>query len=142
MTGIMVVGHGHFATGSASAAELIIGKQTNFAAVDFPEGDTKTELEEHIREGLKILEDAEKILVFCDLLSGSPFNTVVMEAMKDQRLTVYYGVNLGMLVETLVNRETGSTWEELKSRVLECGREQLGVFAPETAEDEEEDSWD
>ena len=27
MTGIMVLGHGHFASGIASAAELILGKQ-------------------------------------------------------------------------------------------------------------------
>lgn len=142
MTGIMVVGHGHFATGITSAAELIAGRQENYAAVDFPDGDTKTELEEHIREGLGSLKDAEHILVFCDLLSGSPFNTVIMEAMKDERLTVYYGVNLGMLVETLVNRETGMSLEEIKGRVLECGREQLGVFAPEKAGEDEEDSWD
>ena len=43
MTGIMVLGHGHFASGIASAAELILGKQDDFVWVDFPEGDTKTE---------------------------------------------------------------------------------------------------
>ncbi len=142
MTGIMVVGHGHFATGITSAAELIIGKQACYAAVDFPEGDTKTELEEHIRQGLKSLDDAEEILVLCDLLSGSPFNTVVMEAMKDKRLTVYYGVNLGMLVETLMNRELGNSCGELKARIPESGKEQIGVFAPEKSGDDEEDLWD
>lgn len=142
MTGIMAVGHGHFATGIASAAELIIGKQEYFAAVDFPEGDTKTELEAHIREGLKTLEDCEEVLVFCDLLSGSPFNTVIVEALQDPRLTVYYGTNLGMLVETLMNRNLGSSCEELKARVLECGKEQLGVFTPEKSGDDEDDSWD
>lgn len=142
MTGIMIVGHGHFATGIMSAVELIAGRQAQYAAVDFPDGDTKTELVKHIREGLKSLEDCEKILVFCDLLSGSPFHTVAMEAMRDERLSVYYGVNLGMLVETFVNREIGHTWEELKERVLECGKEQLGVFVPGQTEDEEEDFWD
>ena len=44
MTGIMVLGHGHFASGIASAAELILGKQDDFVWVDFPEGDTKTDL--------------------------------------------------------------------------------------------------
>ena len=142
MTGIMVVGHGHFASGIRSALELILGEQADFATTDFPEGDTKTELEAHIRQALDTLKHTEKILVFCDLLSGSPFNTVIREAMKDERLTVYYGVNLGMLVETLMNRNLGSTWEELTARVLESGREQLGVFTPEKTEDEDDDSWD
>lgn len=141
MTGIMVTGHGHFATGIQSALELILGEQTDFAAVDFPEGDTKTELETNIRQALDSLADMNKIMVFCDLLSGSPFNTVVMEAMTDDRLTVYYGANLGMLIETLMNRSLGSTWEELCSRVLESGREQIGVFTPE-ASDDDDDSWD
>lgn len=142
MTGIMVVGHGHFATGVRSAVELILGGQTDFAAVDFPEGDTKTELEANIRQALDSLASMEKILIFCDLLSGSPFNTVIMEAMKDERLTVYYGVNLGMLIETLMNRNLGSTWEELTSRVLESGQEQLGVFTPDTSGEDDDDAWD
>ena len=73
MTGIMVLGHGHFASGIASATELILGKQDDFVWVDFPEGDTKTELEAHIAEALQTMKEAEHILVFCDLLSGSPY---------------------------------------------------------------------
>ena len=62
MTGIMVLGHGHFASGIASAAELILGKQDDFVWVDFPEGDTKTELEAHIAEALQTMKEAEHIL--------------------------------------------------------------------------------
>ena len=58
MTGIMVLGHGHFASGIASAAELILGKQDDFVWVDFPEGDTKTELEAHIAEEQEVQYDA------------------------------------------------------------------------------------
>ena len=52
MTGIMVLGHGHFASGIASAAELILGKQDDFVWVDFPEGDTKADWEARMAEGL------------------------------------------------------------------------------------------
>ena len=45
MTGIIVCGHGHFAKGLTSALHLIMGEQDNYIAVDFPSGDTKTELE-------------------------------------------------------------------------------------------------
>ena len=40
MTGIMVLGHGHFASGIASATELILGKLVDLVWVAFPEGDT------------------------------------------------------------------------------------------------------
>ena len=43
MIGIIVCGHGHFATGLTSSLHLIMGEQENYIAVDFPAGDTKTE---------------------------------------------------------------------------------------------------
>lgn len=56
MIGILVTGHGRFATGITSALELVLGKQEWFEAVDFPDGDTKTELERNMDEALKRLE--------------------------------------------------------------------------------------
>ena len=35
-TGIIVMGHGHFATGITSALELIMGSQPAYEALDFP----------------------------------------------------------------------------------------------------------
>lgn len=144
MTGIMVVGHGHFATGISSAAQLIVGKQHDFAAVDFPDGDTRTELEAHIREALDSMKELERILIFCDILNGSPFNTVMMEALKDERLRVFYGTNLAMLIEILMDREQEECAEQWQTHLLECGREQIGVFLSEQlqVEEEEADSWD
>lgn len=80
MIGILVTGHGRFATGITSALELVLGKQEWFEAVDFPDGDTKTELERNMDEALKRLEGTEHILAFCDILSGSPFNTLIDRA--------------------------------------------------------------
>lgn len=131
MTGIMVLGHGHFASGIASAAELILGKQDDFVWVDFPEGDTKTELEAHI-------------LVFCDLLSGSPFNTIVPESMKDRRIKVVYGTNLAMLIETLMERNIGMSWEEILEGIIENGRKQVDFFNEEDlegCEEENDEDW-
>lgn len=143
MTGIMVIGHGHFATGISSAAKLILGEQENFVAVDFPEGDTKTELEANIGDALDSLKEMEHVLVFCDLLSGSPFNTIVPAALNDERIRVFYGTNLGMLVETLMNRNLGSSWEELLTGVVESGREQIGTFLIQNRADSDgEDDWD
>ncbi len=142
MTGIMVVGHGHIATGMESAVKLILGEQENFLAVDFPEGDTKTELEENIGSALESMKDMEHILVFCDLLSGSPFNTVAPQALRDDRIRVFYGTNLGMLVETTMNRNLGSSFEELVSGCVESGKEQVGAFTAEKAKEDEEDDWD
>ena len=92
MIGILVAGHGHFATGIRSAVELILGEQENFVAVDFPEGDTKTELEVNINEALQELSEMEHILIFCDIISGSPFNVSLMKAGSPGRLWTSAGI--------------------------------------------------
>lgn len=144
MIGIMVLGHGHFASGISSAAELILGKQENFVCVDFPEGDTKTELEMHILKALEAMAEAEHILVFCDLFGGSPFNTIIPESLKDHRIQIVYGTNLAMLIETLMERNLERGWDEILQDILEKGRSQIDLFREERlldSDNENDEDW-
>ena len=136
MIGILVTGHGRFATGITSALELVLGKQEWFEAVDFPDGDTKTELERNMDEALKRLEGTEHILAF----SGSPFNTLIDRAMRRGGITVYYGTNVAMLLDTTLNRNFGKSLEELNADIVEKGRSQVGRFEAGGVE-EDDDSF-
>ena len=138
MFGIIVTGHGNFATGITSSLELIIGKQEQYVAVDFPQTDTKTELENKIRQAIELYKEEERILIFCDLLSGSPFNVSIMEAMNDDRIRVIYGTNLGMLIEALMERMQGESFETVVADAIECGKAQIGIFDA-SAVDEDDD---
>lgn len=140
MTGIIVCGHGHFAKGLTSALHLIMREQENYIAVDFPSGDTKTELEKNIYRAVAQLSRSENILIMCDLLSGSPFNTAIMLAMKNPNIHVIYGTNLGMLIETVLKRNNQASIEELIDTAISTGKQQIGIF--EVPEDTEEDSFD
>lgn len=140
MTGIIVCGHGHFAKGLTSALHLIMGEQENYIAIDFPSGDTKTELEKNIYRAVAQLSRSENILIMCDLLSGSPFNTAIMLAMKNPNIHVIYGTNLGMLIETVLKRNNQASIEELIDTAISTGKQQIGIF--EVPEDTEEDSFD
>lgn len=46
--------------------ELILGKQDDFVWVDFPEGDTKTELEAHIAEALQTMK--KQSIFWCSVI--------------------------------------------------------------------------
>ena len=140
MIGIIICGHGHFASGLTSALQLIMGEQENYIAVDFPKGDTNTELEKNINKAVEQLHDSESILVMSDLLSGSPFNTAIMLAMKKPNIHVIYGANLGMLIETVMKRNNGATIEDLIDTAISTGKQQIGIF--EISGDTEEDSFD
>ena len=130
MIGILLCGHGHFASGLQSALTLIMGEQDDLCAVDFPKGETNTELKEHITAALERFKALEHVLVMCDLLSGSPFNTAIMEAMKDARIHVVYGVNLGMLMETTLMRNMGEDIDKLIQGWDDCIKElsEVGTY--------------
>ena len=138
MFGIIVTGHGNFATGITSSIELILGEQEKYAAVDFPQTDTKTELENKIRQAIEMFQDEEHILIFCDLLSGSPFNVSIMEAMYDDRIRVIYGVNLGMLIGVLMERLQKEKFEKVIAEALNNGKSQIGLFDRDAVEDDDD----
>lgn len=138
MFGIIISGHGHYASGVYSSMELILGEQNNVSIVDFPQTDTKTELENNIQNAIKQFENEEHILICCDLLSGSPFNVSIMEAMKDSRIKVLYGVNIGMLLEILVNRNMGQSFEQICSNIVETGKSQIGFFDCSLVDDDDD----
>lgn len=135
MTGIIVTGHGHFASGIMSSVELIMGTQENVIPVDFPYGDTITELEANINSAIEKFDG--DIIVFADLLCGSPFNVATMAALKDERIRVVYGTNLGMLVESIMNLSQGMHTDELVDKAVITGKTQVGKF--EKSSDEEDD---
>lgn len=139
MIGIIVTGHGVFARGITTALELVLGKQEAYIDVNFPSEDTATELEANITNAINSLESSENIIVFADLLSGSPFNTAVMKAMKDERIKVIYGVNFGMLVEAVMNRNMGMEVNKIVSNAIETGKSQIGVFSANAVEDSDDD---
>ena len=138
MIGILVTGHGRFATGVTSALELVLGKQECFEAVDFPDGETKTELEQHMDEALGRLAETEHILAFCDILSGSPFNTLIDRAMRRGGITVYYGTNVGMLLDTTLNRNFGSSLKELPADIVDKGSRQVGRFEADSVKQDDD----
>ena len=71
MIGLIVTGHGHFATGLKSALALLGGEPSDFVAVDFPDGDTTEDLAAKLTAALEELAGCEGVLVCCDLLGGS-----------------------------------------------------------------------
>ena len=63
--------------------------------------------------------------------------------MGQKHSRVVYGTNLGMLVETLMNRNLGADWEELISELIQSGKDQVGMFFPkDDTEEEKDEDWD
>ncbi|ENZ00980.1 PTS system, mannose/fructose/sorbose family, IIA component [Clostridium thermobutyricum] len=127
MVGIIVTGHGNFATGVLSAAKLIAGTPEKLIGIDFTENDTVETLEEKIKKGIEEL-DTEEILVLADLAGGSPFKvSATIGVSSDKNIKVLSGTNLGMIIETALLRD-GKNLEEVVAFAKESGITSIQEF--------------
>jgi N-acetylgalactosamine PTS system EIIA component len=138
--GIIVSGHGHFATGITSSLELIMGKQDCYTTIDFPFGSSKVELEQMFASAVADMKDCEDIMILTDLFSGSPFNVAMEKAAADARIHLYYGINLGMLIEIVSRRMFRGSYAEVADGILDVGRQQIGLFSVEQLKEKAADN--
>ncbi|MDF2557567.1 MAG: fructose transporter subunit [Bacillales bacterium] len=130
MIGIIVTGHGNFASGLLSTVKLIAGEQEYLIGIDFLEENSTDELSQNIKEAIHTLGD--DVVIFTDLAGGSPFNQSVklkME-MKDKNIEVLSGTNFPMLLESLFTR-TGMSASDLAKQAIESGRAAIHAFNPQ-----------
>ncbi len=143
MIGIIVTGHGQFATGLVSALKLLAGEPEALLAVDFEAGDDIGRLEEKLKAAIESLggEACEGILVMTDLRGGSPFNVASRLSMEHPEVEVLTGTNLGMLVEAYMARQMAPDVKTLAVSTAASGKDQVGYFEKElvgSADDEDE----
>jgi N-acetylgalactosamine PTS system EIIA component len=129
MIGIILTGHGDFASGLNSALELIAGKQEDMEVVDFKGENGTLALEADLNSALFRLSNCEEVVFLTDLAGGSPFKSSVMLSLtqKKEKSFVIAGTNLGMLLEVSMSRDTSSIFE-LKKLALESGKSSVKVF--------------
>lgn len=140
MIGIIISGHGTFATGISSAVELLTGHQDFIVPVDFREEHSEEQLKENLKAAFDRLKDCEQVLVLCDILGGSPFKNAVMLSIGDERIKVLYGTNLGMAVELAMRCMMGQITEAdtLADEMIEIGKTQIGKYKYEPVEASED----
>lgn len=143
MIGFILTGHGEFAPGLASALELVAGQQEAFRVVPF-EVEKAAEYPELIHEEIRALrEETDGVLVFVDLLGGTPFNQAMMATQAVSDVSVVTGTNLPMLIETLFTRNSDptATLDSLTAGAIEAGQAGVAtrVLGGAVVDDEEDE---
>jgi len=111
-----------------SALKLIVGDVENYESVDFASLDSVGELEANLKVAFDSLSGCDGILVFCDLVGGSPFKTAVTLAVSRPDVRVLAGTNLGSLIETYMSRSSVSDLDNLTSLALDTAKSQVIQF--------------
>lgn len=143
MIGILVTGHGRFASGLTSGIELLAGVPEYYEAVDFAPEDSLEQLEAHIMEALDRLKGCDGVAIFTDLTGGSPFNvsSKIKRMYPDHRLEVTGGTNLPVVLNAYMSRAVMSDLTELVEASLEAGKAQMVrlVIEEHTGNDSDDD---
>ena len=131
MNGLIITGHGSFASGLQTSVKLIAGEQLNIEYVDFVESDSVADLEKKLNGALNRMEVAEGVLFLCDLVGGSPFKTAVTLSVQRPNAAVIGGANLAMIIETAIMKDNLPI-EELKIMAVNSGKEGIKAFETKT----------
>jgi mannose/fructose/sorbose-specific phosphotransferase system IIA component len=121
MINLVLVSHGDLAEGIVSAMHLIAGEQEGVIALSLKETDSIDELESRVETAIRQLNTGDGVLLMVDLFGASPFNTCVKLLSTFPDLQVVTGLNLPMLLETVMQRE-GKSAAELAKSAAESGK--------------------
>ena len=141
MVGILVTGHGHYATGLGSSLKLITGLTENIELVDFEEGHSIEVLTDNLNKALDNLKECDGVLVLSDLAGGSPFKTAVecKYARPEQVVEVIAGTNLPMLIEGATMMDGFDNPLELAEELIPTGKDYIIRFELEVHEDDSDE---
>lgn len=139
MIGLIVTGHANFGTGITSSVDLIAGEQEAYRAVDFLPTYSTEDLAAEMEKALDELKECEGIIIFTDLMGGSPFNVSAQIARGKDNIRIVAGTNLPMLVEIVMSRKFMDDLDGLVESVLETGKEQVVKYEFKQVVQEESD---
>jgi PTS system N-acetylgalactosamine-specific IIA component len=126
MYGIIVVGHGAFAPGITTSVKMIAGELDHYIPLEFLEEEAIDALPLKLQAAIDdLLQETQGILIFTDLVGGTPFKAAYTIAHGRDDLAVICGTNLGMLVEANFMRLDEGSLQDLARSIVEKGKDQV-----------------
>ncbi len=98
MVGLVVASHGRLADELVATARQIVGELRNVATLSVEPSTSPEEIRSRVRDAVRSVDDGDGVLVFADLIGGSPC-TQSLSLCQQARIEVVTGVNLPMLLK-------------------------------------------
>lgn len=122
MVGLVIASHGHLAEELVSTAAGIIGPLAKVATCSVAPGASADDVKQQIRDAVKAVDEGDGVIVFADLIGGSPC-TQSLSLCQQSDLEVVTGVNLPMLLKAIAYRN--KPLDELSAMLIEGAREAI-----------------
>lgn len=122
MIGFLITGHGDFSVGLQSSLNMIAGEQEALEIVPFHENVNLDVFQNELKVAVdKLLAQSKGVVIFTDLLGGSPFRASMMVASEYENVETLTGTNLPMLLEGTALRFTEDA-RQLAEQLVESGK--------------------
>lgn len=125
---IIIATHGRAAEQLLKTTEMLLGEQDNVGFIDFMPGENTETLIDKYNSQLLRLATTQGVIFLTDTWGGSPFNAATRLASEHPDYRVLAGVNIPMLIETLMARDDDPSLEQLVDIGLEAGREGVKAY--------------
>ena len=106
MIGIILASHGPMAEGLLHTSEWFFQDQKQLEALCLTPDTSPEMFTERLGEAIQRVDSGDGVLVLCDLLYGSPCSCTAN--LLSENVEMITGMNLGILLELLGSRESGT----------------------------------
>lgn len=138
---VVLVSHGTLAPGLHDALEMLAGGgREDILSTSLENGMSSTVYVENVRRCISKITKEDEILLFGDLVGGSPLTNaanVVAESGLLDRTVILGGVNLPLALSAVLMKDTMDT-KDLVEMLLAEAREELREFQVTNAETEDD----
>ena len=138
---VVLVSHGMFAPGLHNALGMLAGEnREDILSTSLENGMGADQFAENFRKLISVVGKEDEILLFADLLGGSPLtvstNVLAQEGLLSQA-TMFSGMNLPMVLTAAMMKDDLST-EELKDTLISEAQDGIGEFRIDPLENDDD----
>ena len=124
MIGVILSGHGQFASGMNSSLKLLNGTCEELVCIDFHEGTSFEDLCDNLDQIIEELK-MEEIIVLTDLPGGSPCKAAALATVKYPHVKAMTGTNFPLLLEIVLGKDYAENAQSLIEKPQENARDAL-----------------
>lgn len=118
MKGIVLLSHGKLAEGMLDTLQIFLDNVNQIRAVCLTSNEDLFNYTNQIKEAINSVDTGKGVVVFCDLLFGTPFNCCAKLLEEDElsgKIDLITGMNLPMLLEYVTSQSDNDSFNEIIS---------------------------
>ena len=130
MVGIVIAAHGELGTCFRKTINLFLKDAKGITSVDLTESSGPEKFVMDLEKAVHEVDSGKGVLIMADLFGGTPANSAWKIVSSTPNCQCITGVNLGMVLEVLFQRDETKTLSELVHVAKEAGVNGVRLLEP------------